>query len=190
MNVISKIRNSMWKAILVASCTWSVGVQAMQPGACGIQERPSSNSDCAYNSGGGGNSSMEDAGRILQAVGTELKRQEAQRNQQQQQQVTDADKAERYRRRAAIDEERARGLDLSGGCNSAQKKGAEYAKSIEDLSKWGVCESGLKAKLLGIVTVRVAESCQGQPDSQQLLSQGRQLTNEGENTMRSSCSWY
>lgn len=85
----------------------------------------------------------------------------------------------------------AQNLDLSGGCTAAQQKGTQYADRIKaNVISAGpaICENARNNKKLGIVMVRVAESCQEIPTWQELRAEGERMIREGEQTMNGTCN--
>jgi len=93
--------------------------------------------------------------------------------------------------RVADDYDDAQGLDLSGGCAAAQQKGTEYANRVKaNVTSAGpaICQNARDTKKLGIVMVRVAESCQEIPTWQELRAEGERMIQEGEQTINGSCN--
>lgn len=80
-------------------------------------------------------------------------------------------------------------LDLSGGCQSAQSKGARYANSIAQASigNPSVCASAKANRKLGEVTVRIAESCKELPNWNDEKQAGIQMIEQSDQTISGSC---
>lgn len=92
---------------------------------------------------------------------------------------------------AAASYDDAQTVDLSGGCTAAQQKGEQYANRVKaDVESAGpaICQNARNTKKLGIVMVRVAESCQEIPSWQELRTEGERMIREGEQTMNGSCN--
>jgi len=85
----------------------------------------------------------------------------------------------------------AMAIDLSGDCDTAERKGTQAAERIgaqAQSSDAGICSSGKGAKLLGEITVRVAQACKVRPTWQQLEDQGYDMINQAQQTIDGSCS--
>lgn len=85
----------------------------------------------------------------------------------------------------------AMAIDLSGDCDTAERKGTEAAEKIgaqAQSSDAGICSSGKGAKLLGEITVRVAQACKVRPTWQQLEDQGYEMISQAQQTIDGSCS--
>lgn len=79
-------------------------------------------------------------------------------------------------------------LDLGGGCQAAQEKGAAYARRMGNDSSASVCQAGKNQRLLGELQVRIARLCQEIPTWTQLRDQGEGMIREADQTIRQSCT--
>lgn len=85
----------------------------------------------------------------------------------------------------------AMAIDLSGDCDTAERKGAEAAEKIGAQAQSpdaGICSSGKGVKLLGEIAVRVAQACKVRPTWKQMEDQGYETINEAQQTINDSCS--
>ncbi|QRY78301.1 hypothetical protein JVX91_22330 [Pseudomonas sp. PDNC002] len=81
-------------------------------------------------------------------------------------------------------------VDLSGGCDAAQRKGQAYMERVGQEAKsldLGICESARQMHKIGEITVRVAEQCQSTPNWEQLRAEGERIIRESQETMDGSC---
>lgn len=78
---------------------------------------------------------------------------------------------------------------FSGNCDAAQQSFNQYAEKIgQDYGNGGICQGGKGYKLLGELTIKLADYCKDNPDSANLRQEGQDMVSQAQETISGSCS--